>query len=64
MLKLEQVKAGYGPAPVLFGVDLNIKAGEVVTLMGRNGMGKSTTLRAIMGLTPASSGTLHSMGWM
>ena len=62
MLKLEQVKAGYGPAPVLFGVDLHIKAGEVVTLMGRNGMGKSTTLRAIMGLTPASAGSISFDG--
>jgi len=59
MLKLENVKAGYGPAPVLFGVELEIQAGEVVTLMGRNGMGKTTTLRAIMGMTPASSGTIY-----
>lgn len=62
MLKLEGVKAGYGPAPVLFGVDLTIKAGEVVTLMGRNGMGKTTTLRAIMGLTPPSGGKISFDG--
>jgi branched-chain amino acid transport system ATP-binding protein len=62
MLKLEQVEAGYGAVPVLYGIDLEIGAGEVVTLMGRNGMGKTTTLRAIMGLTPASRGRLSFNG--
>lgn len=62
MLKLENVRAGYGPAPVLYGVNLEVKAGEVVTLMGRNGMGKTTTLRAIMGLTPASQGRISFDG--
>lgn len=58
LLELKAVEACYGPSQVLFGVDMQIEAGEVVTLMGRNGMGKSTTTRAMMGLTPASQGTL------
>lgn len=62
MLELKGVEACYGPSQVLFGVDLHIEAGEVVTLMGRNGMGKSTTTRAMMGLTPASNGTIHFNG--
>ncbi|MFD2206476.1 ABC transporter ATP-binding protein [Kiloniella antarctica] len=57
-LKLSGVETCYGPSQVLFGVDLEIMRGEVVTLMGRNGMGKTTTVRSIMGLTPASKGTI------
>ncbi|MDV7338623.1 ABC transporter ATP-binding protein [Terasakiella sp. A23] len=58
LLELKGVEACYGPSQVLFGVDLQIDAGEVVTLMGRNGMGKTTTTRAMMGLTPASNGSI------
>ncbi len=61
-LKLSGVETCYGPSQVLFGVDLEIQAGEVVTLMGRNGMGKTTTVRSIMGLTPASKGTISFGG--
>ncbi len=61
-LKLSGVETCYGPSQVLFGVDLEIQAGEVVTLMGRNGMGKTTTVRSIMGLTPASKGTISFDG--
>lgn len=50
VLVLENVHASYGPVPALFGVDLEVGAGEVVTLMGRNGMGKTTTIRALFGL--------------
>ncbi|WP_417453964.1 ABC transporter ATP-binding protein [Kiloniella sp.] len=57
-LKLSGVETSYGPSQVLFGVNLEIKAGEVVTLMGRNGMGKTTTVRSIMGLTPAKRGEI------
>lgn len=56
MLRLEHVEAGYGPSRILFGVDLEVAAGEVVTLLGRNGMGKTTTVRAITGLNPPTGG--------
>ena len=49
---VDGVETGYGPSQVLFGVSLSIAPGEVVTLLGRNGMGKTTTVRSIMGLTP------------
>ena len=52
VLEVEGLKAGYGPAEVLFGVSLALRRGEVAALMGRNGAGKSTTLKAIMGLLP------------
>jgi len=62
LLELENIKTFYGSSQALFGVDLSIGAGEVVTLMGRNGMGKTTTVRTIMGLTPAKSGTIRFDG--
>ncbi|MGF1447275.1 MAG: ABC transporter ATP-binding protein [Pikeienuella sp.] len=62
MLQLEGVKAGYGPVQALFGVDLAVEAGQVVALMGRNGMGKTTTIRATLGLTPPSAGRIRFMG--
>jgi branched-chain amino acid transport system ATP-binding protein len=58
MLTVEDLAAGYGHSQVLSGIALSIGAGEVVTLLGRNGMGKTTTVRAIMGLLPASGGAL------
>jgi branched-chain amino acid transport system ATP-binding protein len=58
MLKVENIETCYGESQILFGVSLHIKEAEVVTLLGRNGMGKSTTIRSIMGLTPASSGKI------
>lgn len=58
MLKVETLEAGYGDSQVLFGVDLEIGAGEVVTLLGRNGMGKTTTVRTIMGLLAAKGGRI------
>ena len=57
MLEIRNLAAGYGRARVLFDVDLEVRAGEVVALLGRNGAGKSTTLKAIMGLLP-STGTI------
>ena len=57
MLSVEHLQAAYGPAQVLFDISLRIGAGEVVTLLGRNGMGKTTTIRTIMGLLPACGGT-------
>jgi len=59
MLTLESVEAAYGPSRVLLDVNLRVGEGEVVTLMGRNGMGKTTTIRAIMGLNPASAGAIR-----
>jgi branched-chain amino acid transport system ATP-binding protein len=56
MLSVENLRAGYGAAPVLFDVSFTVAPGEVVTLIGRNGMGKTTTLRTIMGLLPAQGG--------
>jgi branched-chain amino acid transport system ATP-binding protein len=57
MLAVKKLQAGYGPAQVLFDVSFSVGAGEVVTLLGRNGMGKTTTIRAIMGLLPARGGS-------
>ncbi|HZF77360.1 MAG TPA: ATP-binding cassette domain-containing protein, partial [Acetobacteraceae bacterium] len=56
MLRLRSLAAGYGASQVLFDVSLDIGAGEVVTLLGRNGMGKTSTIRAIMGLLPSVGG--------
>ncbi len=58
MLKVEQIETFYGSSQALFGVSLEVHAGEVVTLLGRNGMGKSTTIKAIMGLTPVTRGRI------
>jgi branched-chain amino acid transport system ATP-binding protein len=56
MLQVDGLAAGYGLAQVLFDVSLRVDAGEVVTLLGRNGMGKTTTISTIMGLLPARAG--------
>jgi len=61
-LELVNVQSAYGDCKVLFGMSLTIHAGEVVTLVGRNGMGKTTTVRSIMGLTPAQSGDITFAG--
>src|SRR5690606_31837730 len=58
MLEVRGLQAWYGRAQVLFGVDVRIAAGEVLALMGRNGAGKSTTIRAIMGLLDAIRGDI------
>jgi branched-chain amino acid transport system ATP-binding protein len=58
MVRLDRVAAGYGSAQVLFDLSLHVEPGEVVSLMGRNGMGKSTTLRAIMGLVRVTGGAV------
>ena len=62
MLVLDRVEAGYGLSQVLFGVSLDVKTGEVVTLIGRNGMGKTTTIRALMGLIRPTAGTVTFEG--
>ena len=58
LLTIAGLTAGYGGTPALFGVDLSVPAGEALALVGRNGMGKTTTIRALMGLLPPSGGTL------
>ena len=61
MLSIESAKSGYGASQVLFGVDLRIGAGQVVTLLGRNGMGKTTLLRTLFGQLPLR-GVIRSPG--
>src|SRR5260370_979098 len=62
MLELRGLDAGYGRAQGLFGGDLELRAGEVAVLLGRNGAGKSTTLKAIMGLVRVVSGEVRWHG--
>jgi branched-chain amino acid transport system ATP-binding protein len=59
LLRVEKLEACYGPIQVLFDINLDVREGEVVTLLGRNGMGKTTTVRSIFGLTRASSGAIR-----
>jgi branched-chain amino acid transport system ATP-binding protein len=62
MLELEGVHSGYGTSQVLFGVDVSVGAGEVVTLLGRNGMGKTTLLRTLYGQLPLKAGRIRFQG--
>ena len=62
MLEIRDLETAYGRSQVLFGVSLNIAKGEVITLLGRNGMGKTTTVRSIMGITPAKAGAIVFQG--
>ena len=62
LLDVEGIETCYGLSQVLFGLSLSIKPGEMVSLMGRNGMGKTTTIRSIMGLTPARAMAVASTG--
>jgi branched-chain amino acid transport system ATP-binding protein len=62
MLEVAGLEAGYGASQVLFGVSFSVGAGEVVSLLGRNGMGKTTTIRAVMGLVPPRAGTVSVEG--
>ncbi|NLO81326.1 MAG: ABC transporter ATP-binding protein [Xanthomonadaceae bacterium] len=62
MLQLAGVETAYGNSQVLFGIDLKIGEGEAVSLMGRNGMGKTTVIRSIMGLTPPRRGSIRFRG--
>ena len=62
LLHVQDLHAGYGATPVLFGAFLAVHEGEVVTLMGRNGMGKTTLVRAVMGLVPAVEGLRRFAG--
>jgi branched-chain amino acid transport system ATP-binding protein len=62
LIEMRNIEAGYGSAKVLFGLSLTIGEGEVVTLIGRNGMGKTTTVRTLMGLVRATSGEITFAG--
>ena len=62
ILATRELVTGYGLGAVIHGVSIDVDAGEVVCLLGRNGAGKSTTLRSIMGLTPPRSGRIEFMG--
>ena len=62
MLELRDVDVFYGPAQALFGVAFHVGAGEVVALLGRNGAGKSTTLKAIIGLASSAAGEVRLDG--
>jgi branched-chain amino acid transport system ATP-binding protein len=62
LLDVSKIEASYGPSQALFGVDLTVAEGEAVALMGRNGMGKTTTIRAICNLTPPRAGSVRLAG--
>ena len=59
LLELEDIHTAYGLSRVLFGISLHVNEGECVCLLGRNGVGKTTTLRSVMGLTPPSAGQVR-----
>jgi branched-chain amino acid transport system ATP-binding protein len=62
LLEVEGLETCYGLSQVLFGLSLSVRSGEMVALMGRNGMGKTTTIRSILGLTPPRAGTVRLAG--
>lgn len=62
LLEVQAFRAGYGRVPVLHGIDLTVGDGEIVGILGHNGMGKSTLLKTLMGLVPASDGAVHLDG--
>ena len=62
MLEVKSIETSYGTSQVLFGMSFTVNEGEVVSLLGRNGMGKTTTIRSIFGLTPASKGEVRVFG--
>src|SRR5450631_162971 len=62
LLEVDGIETCYGLSQVLFGMSLTVRVGEMVALMGRNGMGKTTTIRSIMGLTPARAGAVRFAG--
>jgi branched-chain amino acid transport system ATP-binding protein len=62
ILEVNDIHTFYGSSHILYGISLSVNEGEVVCLLGRNGVGKTTTLRAIMGLTPPRSGSIRLRG--
>src|SRR5258707_14395352 len=59
LLEIENIETCYGLSQALFGLSLSVRSGEMVAMMGRNGMGKTTTIRSIMRLTPARAGAIR-----
>jgi branched-chain amino acid transport system ATP-binding protein len=62
ILEVNDIYTAYGLSQILFGVSLKVQEGEIISLLGRNGVGKTTTLRSIMGLTPPQSGSIKWRG--
>ena len=62
LLEIDDLQTAYGSSQILFGVGFSMQAGAVATLLGRNGMGKTTTVRSIVGLTPATCGAIRFLG--
>lgn len=62
MLNVSDLHAAYGQSEVLHGLDFNVQPGEIVAIMGRNGMGKTTLMKSLMGIVPASSGSITVEG--
>src|SRR5712671_1315066 len=62
LLEVQEIETCYGLSQVLYGLSLQVRSGEMVAMMGRNGMGKTTTIRSIMGLTPARAGAIRFAG--
>lgn len=62
LLEAKSIEAGYGASQVLFGIDLDIRPGEVLALLGRNGMGKSTLLKVLTGTLSPMRGSVHFGG--
>ena len=62
LLEMTDVVAGYGPTPVLFGVNMTINEGDIACLLGRNGVGKTTLLRSVIGLNALESGSISFAG--
>ena len=59
MLTVQNIETHYGASQALFGISMNVRNGEVVTLIGRNGMGKTTSINSIMGITPITRGNIY-----
>jgi branched-chain amino acid transport system ATP-binding protein len=62
LLEVQDLQTAYGTSQVLFGVNWSVATGDVATLLGRNGMGKTTTVRSVLGLTPARAGRIRFLG--
>ena len=62
ILRLDGIETAYGSSQVIFGLSMEVQRGETATLLGRNGVGKTTTLRSILGLTPVRRGEVHFCG--